>query len=213
MRQTIRRGPINLHYLIFLKKHAFISDKKDGNDKIEAMNNILFILTDQWPAWAFSFRGADIPTPNIDRLASEGTVFNNAFTSCPLCTPARATLLTSRWPHQNGVYDNQSVGYSLQQSMPLDQKTWIEEAVSLGYHVGYYGKWHLGHINPEKHGAHGYDPNLEVRLKPYHPQTSDHCYQKTVDNYDTQTKSLIRGHAPFWGNTSEPKEKLRPFPL
>ena len=193
MRQTIRRGPINLHYLIFLKKHAFISDKKDGNDKIEAMNNILFILTDQWPAWAFSFRGADIPTPNIDRLASEGTVFNNAFTSCPLCTPARATLLTFRWPHQNGVYDNQSVGYSLQQSMPLDQKTWIEEAVSLGYHVGYYGKWHLGHINPEKHGAHGYDPNLEVRLKPYHPQTSDHCYQKTVDNYDTQTKSLIRG--------------------
>ncbi|MBT7163936.1 MAG: sulfatase-like hydrolase/transferase, partial [Victivallales bacterium] len=48
--------------------------------------NVLFILTDQWPAWAFSFLGADIATPNIDRLASQGTVFRNAFTSCPLCT-------------------------------------------------------------------------------------------------------------------------------
>ncbi|MAT74981.1 hypothetical protein CMK14_07525 [Candidatus Poribacteria bacterium] len=44
--------------------------------------------------------------PSIDRLASEGTAFNNAFTSCPLCTPARGTLLTALWPHQNGVYDD-----------------------------------------------------------------------------------------------------------
>lgn len=51
------------------------------------MSNVLFILTDQWPAWAFSFQGADIPTPNIDQLASEGTVFTNAF------TPARFALL------------------------------------------------------------------------------------------------------------------------
>ena len=56
--------------------------------------NVLFILTDQWPASAFSFCGAEIPTPNIDRLAAEGTVFSNAFTTCPLCTPARGTLLT-----------------------------------------------------------------------------------------------------------------------
>ena len=66
------------------------------------MKNILFLLTDQWPAEAFSFLGADIPTPNIDRLASEGTVFKNAFTTCPLCTPARGTLLTAKWPHKNG---------------------------------------------------------------------------------------------------------------
>ncbi len=97
------------------------------------MQNAVFILTDQWPAWAFGFLGADIPTPNIDRLASEGTVFTNAFTSCPLCTPARGSLLTARWPHQNGVYDNQSVGYSLQESIPwwgcmdtspLDKEEW-----------------------------------------------------------------------------------------
>ena len=176
------------------------------------MQNVLFILTDQWPAWAFGFLGADIPTPNIDRLSSQGTVFTNAFTSCPLCTPARGTLLTARWPHQNGVYDNQSVGYSLQESMPLDQKTWIDEAVRLGYYVGYYGKWHLGHINPEKRGAHGFDPNIETHAKPYHPQTNDHTYEKTVASYANQTKSLIKGRAPFWGDSPQPKENIQPFP-
>jgi len=51
--------------------------------------NVLVILVDQWPAWAFGHKGARVPTPNIDRLAAEGTVFSNAFTSCPLCSPAR----------------------------------------------------------------------------------------------------------------------------
>jgi arylsulfatase A-like enzyme len=174
--------------------------------------NVLFILTDQWPAWAFSFRGADVLTPNIDKLASEGTVFTNAFTSCPLCSPARGSLLTARWQHQNGVYDNQSIGYSLQESMSLDQKTWIDEAVRLGYHVGYHGKWHLGHINPEKRGAHGFDPNVEVRSKPYDPETCDHSYQKTVDYYEKQNNDLIRGRAPFWGDSPQSKEKIQPFP-
>lgn len=177
------------------------------------MRNILFVLTDQWPAWAFSFQGADIPTPNIDRLASEGTVFANAFTSCPLCTPARGSLLTACWQHQNGVYDNQSVGYSLQESMSLDQKTWIDEAVRLGYHVGYYGKWHLGHINPERRGAHEFNPNVEVNFRPYDPETSNHSYQKTVDNYNKQNANLIKGRAPFWGDSPQPKERIQPFPV
>ena len=176
------------------------------------MKNVLFLLTDQWPAWAFGFLGADIPTPNIDRLASQGTVFSNAFTTCPLCTPARGTLLTAKWPHKNGVYDNQSTGYSLQESMSLDQKSWTDEAARLGYHVGYYGKWHLGPNNPEKRGAHGFDPNLEIDRKPYDPQTNDHTYQKTVDSYNAQTEALLKGRAPFWGDSPQPKEKLPPFP-
>ena len=97
-------------------------------------SHVLFILTEQWPAWAFGYRGADIPTPNIDRLAATGTVFDNAFTSCPLCTPARGSLLTARWPHQTGVLDNYSGGYSLQESLPLlgapqRQPTWPDRAM------------------------------------------------------------------------------------
>ena len=96
--------------------------------------------------------------------------------------------------------------------MPLEQKTWIDEAVRLGYRVGYYGKWHLGHINPETRGAHGFDPHVEIRSKPYDPQTSDHAYEKTVAQYAKQTERLIRGRAPFWGDSPQPKEHLQPFP-
>ena len=176
------------------------------------MQNVLFILTDQWPAWAFGFLGADIPTPNIDRLSSQGTVFTNAFTSCPLCTPARGTLLTARWPHQNGVYDNQSVGYSLQESMPLDQKTWIDEAVRLGYYVGYYGKWHLGHINPEKRGAHGFDPNIETHAKPYHPQTMITPTKRPLPATPTKPKTSSKD-ARHFGETHRNQKKIsNPFP-
>ncbi len=176
------------------------------------MENTLFILTDQWPAWAFGHRGADIPTPNIDRLAQRSTQFSNAFTTCPLCTPARGTLLTARWPHQNGVYDNQSVGYSLQETLPLTQPTWIDAAVAQDFHVGYYGKWHLGSVNPEQRGAHGFDPNVERHSRPYDPATNDYCYQKSVDNYNRQNADLVRGRAPFWGDSPQPKEERPPFP-
>ena len=176
--------------------------------------NVLFILTDQWPAWAFSFLGADIATPNIDRLASQGTVFRNAFTSCPLCTPARGALLTSRWPHQTGVYDNQSVGYSVQETIPMSERTWIDEAARLGYHVGYYGKWHLGANNPEARGAHGFNPSVEVHFKPYDPDTNSYSYATMKAKYEEQGRELlVRGRAPFWGETRAPKQKKQPFPV
>jgi arylsulfatase A-like enzyme len=179
-----------------------------------AQENVLFILVDQWPAWAFSFLGADIATPSIDRLAREGTVFRNAFTSCPLCTPARGALLTSRWPHQTGVYDNHAVGYSQQQSLSLDERTWIDEAVRQGYHVGYCGKWHLGPINPEARGAHGFDPEVEAHAKPYDPATDSYDYEGMKALYEEHGKrQLVRGRAPFWGETRGTKEQKQPFPV
>ncbi len=176
--------------------------------------NVLFILTDQWPAWAFSFRGADIATPNIDRLAAQGTVFENAFTSCPLCTPARGAPLTARWPHQTGVHDNQSVGYSLQETLSLAERTWIDEGVRLGYHVGYFGKWHLGSNNPEARGAHGFDPDVEIRFSPYDAASSAHSYERVKANYEEQgRRQLVRGRAPFWGETRATKANKQPFPI
>ena len=175
--------------------------------------NVLFILTDQWPARAFSFCGEEIPTPNIDRLAAEGTVFSNAFTTCPLCTPARGTLLTGRWPHDTGITDNYAVGYSQQPSPPLTERTWIDEAARRGYHAGYFGKWHLGPINPEARGAHRFDPDAEVQRRPYDLETSSFSYQFAKENYDRQTRGLIRGRAPFWGDTAQPKKECSPFPV
>ena len=47
---------------------------------------------------------------------------------------------------------------------------WIDGAARLGYHVGYFGKWHLGPINPEARGAHRFDPDSEAQRRPYDPR-------------------------------------------
>lgn len=176
-----------------------------------APQNVLFILVDQWPARAFGHRGAEIATPNIDRLAADGTVFTNAFTSCPLCSPARGALLTARWPHQTGMYDNQCVGYSLQEALALDEATWIDEAAAQGWHVGYFGKWHLGSINPEARGAHRFDPDAEVNRRPYDPATSTYSYASCEARYDKEKDRLVKGRAPFWGEHGRTKEQTQPF--
>ena len=172
--------------------------------------NVLFILTDQWPSWAFSFMGAGIPTPNIDRLAAHGTVFSNAFTSCPLCTPARGALLTARWPHQTGVYDNYAVGHSQQTTMSMDEHTWIDEAVRCGYRVGYFGKWHLGSNDPEMRGAHRHDPRRPAGPRKKQP----YSYDRMKAQYDTQEqRRLVRGRAPFWGEVDRAKDEITPFSI
>ena len=68
--------------------------------------NVLFILTDDQGAWALRCAGnTDIYTPNLDRLAEQGMRFENFFCASPVCSPARASILTGRIPSQHGVHD------------------------------------------------------------------------------------------------------------
>lgn len=117
-------------------------------------HNVLFILTDQWRHNALGFCGDPLAhTPNLDRLAAGASFFRHAFTSVPLCSPARGCLLTGRWPHQSGMEDNVGVGASQQAGLSAEVRTWLEAARDHGYRVGYFGKWHLGHPGPSERGA------------------------------------------------------------
>src|SRR6476620_3338967 len=74
--------------------------------------NLVFILTDNQGAWTLGCYGnKDIKTPNIDRLASEGTRFAHAFANNPVCSPNRATLLTGLLPPQHGVHCYLGAGF------------------------------------------------------------------------------------------------------
>src|SRR5215475_6400447 len=67
--------------------------------------NFVFILTDNHGAWTLGCYGnPDIRTPNIDRLAREGTLFTHCYSSNAVCSPTRATLLTGLIPSQHGVH-------------------------------------------------------------------------------------------------------------
>lgn len=69
--------------------------------------DVLIYLSDQHTADCAGFMGdAIVRTPNLDRIAKDSFVFHNAYTSCPLCVPARASFLTSRMPSNIGVFDN-----------------------------------------------------------------------------------------------------------
>jgi choline-sulfatase len=73
--------------------------------------NLLFIISDEHQARALSCAGHGIVrTPNIDRLAARGTRFTAAYTPCPICVPARASLATGRYVHDIGYWDN-AMGY------------------------------------------------------------------------------------------------------
>lgn len=118
--------------------------------------NVVLILTDNHGAWTLGCYGnPDIRTPNIDRLASEGTLFTRAFASNPVCSPTRATLLTGLVPSQHGVHSFLSGGRL--QTGPgarctLDEFTSLPEVLrDAGYACGLVGKWHLGaNLHPQE---------------------------------------------------------------
>ncbi|MDP6698626.1 MAG: sulfatase-like hydrolase/transferase, partial [Candidatus Latescibacteria bacterium] len=69
--------------------------------------NFLYILSDQHHRMASGAYGHPlVQTPHLDALAARGTRFQNAYTNCPICVPARASLATGRYVHQIGCWDN-----------------------------------------------------------------------------------------------------------
>jgi arylsulfatase A-like enzyme len=107
--------------------------------------NIVLLLADQW-RWDTLFEGGHpCRTPHLDRFMSESQPFANAFTACPLCTPARGALLTGNWPHQNCLTDNVGGGsYYPEGELHGQYPTYQERLRDTGYAVSYAGKWHLG---------------------------------------------------------------------
>lgn len=83
--------------------------------------------------------------PNLQAFRKEATDFQNAFTTVPLCTPARGSLFTGKLPHQNGTMDNvQGTSFYPHGKLHPDQTTYLERLQDDGYHVSFIGKWHLG---------------------------------------------------------------------
>ncbi len=107
--------------------------------------NILFIFTDQHRLSGVGCYGeTPCQTPNIDRLASEGVRFETAYTVCPVCSPARGTVMTGLFPHSHGICSNvHNLGCSTHELN--DHPDLLSRRLqSAGYLCGYSGKWHLG---------------------------------------------------------------------
>ncbi|PCI32566.1 MAG: sulfatase [Flavobacteriaceae bacterium] len=103
--------------------------------------NIILIMTDQHQARALSIVGNnDLKTPNIDGLATSGMLFNKAYSTFPLCTPARSSIFTGQMPHNLGIKSNKQTEAHLKSG---DKKTILAHVLkAAGYDCAYGGKWH-----------------------------------------------------------------------
>lgn len=116
--------------------------------------NVIWIFGDQHRAQACGFAGdPNVHTPNMDRLAAEGTTFTTAVSGTPLCCPYRGALVSGRYPHHSSVPGHE---YRLSPEQPT-VATVFQQA---GYRTAYFGKWHLDgfHEREGRAGTHVIPP-------------------------------------------------------
>jgi arylsulfatase A-like enzyme len=113
----------------------------------ERPNVLVIILDDLGFADVSAYKKGRIPTPNIDRLAREGVLFTQGYTSAPICSPSRAGLMTGRHQQRFGFeYNNGPGNLDRTEHRGLDprEKTIGDVLKTAGYRTGIIGKWHLG---------------------------------------------------------------------
>lgn len=142
--------------------------------------NVIFILSDdhRFDFMGFTGKVPGLQTPNLDRLANEGAHFVNAFVTTALCSPSRASILTGQYAHTHTVVDNESPS-------PLNLLFFPQYLQRVGYHTGFFGKWHIGEESDDPRPGFDewvsfrgqgvyYNPLLNINGK--HVQYSDSAY-------------------------------------
>jgi arylsulfatase A-like enzyme len=127
--------------------------------------NVVFILVDDLGWMDLNCQGsAFYKTPNIDRFAASGVRFTDAYASCPVCSPTRASIMTGKYPTRLNITDwipgqnpkkRKLITPEDQHQLPLEETTLAETLRDAGYKTFFAGKWHLGETEkfwPENQG-------------------------------------------------------------
>lgn len=177
-----------------LDRRSFLAAALGGAPAVRAATrqpNIVFLYTDDQGSWTLGHGGnSQARTPHIDRMCREGAYFANSFVTTPVCSPSRASLMTSRYALEVGIEDHLAfTGPDAELGLDTKYPTWPQALRQAGYRTGLVGKWHLG-SRPQFHPTrHGYeyaaffqtgatgpmDPELEMEgvLKQFHGSTPD----------------------------------------
>jgi len=160
---------------IYLSVYIFLSLLISCNPKPQT-KNILFILADDYGYNDMSFRNSNFyETPNIDKLAKEGMIFNDGYAACQVCSPSRASIMSGKSVARHGITDwigaatgedwrkqnrhNKLLPPDYIHNLPHEYTTLPEALKQEGYKTFFAGKWHLGEEGswPEDHG---FDVNI-----------------------------------------------------
>ena len=167
---------VALWILQFGSSRCVAAETPDASDRPP---NIIFILADDLGWSELGCYGNTFhETPHIDRLASEGMRFTQAYAAAPVCSPYRAALLTGRHPARLGITDYLRPNSA--NALPATGQSLADLLGRHGYATGMIGKWHLT-------GYRYHDAEHEIR-------PADHGFQW---DFGTEVKSVGNG-ANFW---------------
>ena len=198
-----------------------------------AKPNIVVILCDDLGYADVGFNGSkDIITPELDKLAKNGTIFSSAYVAHPFCGPSRAALMTGRYPHEFGApYNLPDMGMNLKDGVPVEETFFSNALQKAGYYTSAIGKWHLGYgdqFHPNNRGfddfygflggGHDYFPEaFKVKYDAQVKNGNKNIYaylkplthnMKEVDETEYITDALSREAVRV---VKEAKEKKKPF--
>ena len=198
--------------------------------------NIIVVLIDdlgfnQISSYGGGMANGKFKTPNIDKLASDGVLCTNGYSSSPVCSPSRASLLTGRFATRfgyeftpttssmmkavnifskknevvDGIYHNDRSENIIdidQMGIPQSERTIAEMLKPEGYHNIHIGKWHLGHAKDFLPRRHGFDESLRIdQGSLFLPEDDDNVINAKLD-FDPIDK-VLWGNLPYAVNFNE----------
>ncbi len=166
------------------------------NKNSETRPNVILVMCDDLGWGDVGFNGnTTIRTPNIDKMASQGVIFNRFYSACAVSSPTRASVLTGRNPYRTGVFDaNAGI-------LRTEEITISELLKEEGYATGHFGKWHLGTLTASEHDANrGREGNTkELNPPSLHGYDEAFVTESKVPTWDPMKKPVGKGKAPAVG--------------
>lgn len=181
--------------------------KKEKTAELPQKPNIIFYLADDQDKYDYGCYGNDkIHTPGVDRLASEGLLFENAFTGQAICAPSRSQLYTGNYPLKNGCFLN----HVKTKGNQVSTTTYMQE---LGYEVILAGKSHVSPVEVYNWGQEWKPVKKEGVPRHYLPLDSIKDYFETSDKPFCMYITSEYPHGPYFDVNGKTKDDLKFYPF
>ncbi len=172
----------------------------DQTSSLPPQKNVVFILSDdhRYDFMGFTGKVPFLETPNMDRMALEGSHIKNAFVSTSLCSPSRASILSGQYAHRHKVVDNQSLIPEETVFFPV----YLQEA---GYQTGFIGKWHMGEHHSGKRPGFDFWASFKGQGNYFNPIINFNGNEQAFTDSAYVTDVLTEYALDFIGNRDQEK--------